>query len=59
MSIASLPRFSNVNWLNFNNKHCNSLTIGKYSTLLIGDSVIADLSRYSNIERDTFNREML
>ena len=27
--------------------------IGKCSTLLIGDSEIADLSHYSNIERDT------
>ena len=49
MSIAPLPRFSNVKWLNSHNKHGHSKTIGKYSTLLIGDSLIADLSLYSDI----------
>ena len=49
MSIALLPRFSNVNWLNSHNKHCYSMTIGNYSTLLIGDSIIDGLSGYSNI----------
>ena len=49
MSIAPLPRLSNVNWLNSHNKHCNSMMIGNYSTLLIGDSIIASLSCYSTI----------
>ena len=49
MSIAPLPRFSNVNWFNSHNEHCHSMTIGNYSTLLIGDSIMAGLSRYSNI----------
>ena len=34
---------------NSHNKYCNSMTICNYSTLLIGDSIIAGLSRYSNI----------
>ena len=54
MSIAPLPRFSNVSWLNFHNKHCNSMMIGTYSTLLIGDSIIASLSCYSNIWKRYF-----
>ena len=54
MSIAPLPRLSNVNWLNSHNKHCNSMMIGNYSTLLIGDSIIAGLSRYSNIWKRYF-----
>ena len=49
MPVALLPRFSNVNWLNSQNKHCHTMTMANYSTLLIGDSVIAGLSRYSNI----------
>ena len=49
MSIAPLTRLSNINWLNSHNKHCNSMTIRNYSTLLISDSIIAGLSRYTNI----------
>ena len=49
MSIAPLPRLSNVNWLNSHNKHCNSMTVCSYSILLIGDSIIAGLSRCFNI----------
>ena len=49
MSIALLPRFSNVIWLNSHNKHCEIMAVGNYSTLLIGDSIIDGLSGYSNI----------
>ena len=34
--------------------HCNSMVIGNYSTFLIGDSIIAGLSLYSNIWRKYF-----
>ena len=54
MSISPLPRLSNVNWLNSRNKRCNSMIIGNYSTLLIVDSIIAGLSRYSNIWKRYF-----
>ena len=54
MSIAPFPRLSNVNWLNSHNKHCNSMMIGNYSTFLIGDSIIAGLSLYSNIWKRYF-----
>ena len=54
MSIAPLPRLSNVSWLNSHNKHCNSTMIGNYSTLLIADPIIAGLSRYSNIWKRFF-----
>ena len=53
-SIAPLPRLSNVNWLNSHNKHCNSMMIGNYSTLLIGDSIIAGSSCNSNIWKTYF-----
>ena len=49
MSIAPLPRFSNVSRVNSHNKHCHIMTIRSYSTFLIGDSIIASLSCYSNI----------
>ena len=54
MSIAPLPRLSNVNWFNSHNKHCNSVMISNYSTLLISDSIIAGLSHYSNIWKRYF-----
>ena len=54
MLIAPLPRLSCVNWLNSHNKHGNSMTIGNYSALLIGDSIIAGLSRDSNIWKRYF-----
>ena len=54
MSIAPLSRLSNVNWLNYHNKHRNSMTIGNYSTLLTGDSITAGLSCYSNIWKRYF-----
>ena len=54
MSIAAQPRLSNFNWLNSHNKRCNSMMIGNYSALLIGDSIIAGLSRYSNIWKRYF-----
>ena len=54
MPIAPMPRHSNVKWLNFQNEPCNNMTIGDYSTLSIGDSIIADLSRYSNIWKRYF-----
>ena len=48
MSIAPLPRFSKENWLNLHNNHCKSIITSNYSTLLIGDSLINGLSRYTN-----------
>lgn len=54
MYIAPLPRFSNVNWLNFHNNYCNSETISNYSTMLIGDSMITGLTRFTNIWKKYF-----
>ena len=46
MSVAPLPKFSNVNWLN---SHKKTLTVWRSAiTLQIGDSVIAGLSHCSN-----------
>ena len=43
-----------VNWFNSHNKQCNSMTIGNYSTVLIGDFIIAGLSCFSNIWKRYF-----
>ena len=54
MSITPLSRSYNTNWLNLQNKHCNVISNSNYATLLIGDSLIAGLSRYPNIWRRYF-----
>ena len=54
MFINPLPRSNNTNWLKLHNKHCNDIINSSYSTLLIGDSLIAGLSRYPNIWRRYF-----
>ena len=59
---APLPRLSNVNWLNFHNKHCNScnsMMSGNYSTLVIVDSIIAGFLTVLVFGRDTLNRYMI
>ena len=40
--------------VNFHNKHCNNMITGNYSILLIGDSIIAALPRYSNVWKRYF-----
>ena len=54
MSIAPLPRYNKTNWLNLHNKHYNDILSTNYKTLLIGDSLIAGLSRYPNIWKKYF-----
>ena len=49
MSIAPSPRFNKLNWINTHNNHCYNLEKSQYSTLLIGDSIIAGLSPYNNV----------
>ena len=49
-----MPRCHKMNWLNTHHKLCNNILNCHYSTLLIGDSLIAGLSRYSEIWRKYF-----
>ena len=54
MTIPS-TRFSEPNWLELHLKHCSFLTNGKCGTILIGDSIVAGLSRYQNIWARVFD----
>ena len=38
-----------MNWLNFHHNHCSKLAKNTFETILIGDSIIAGLSRYQNV----------
>ena len=55
--ITTIPsaRFSKRNWLELHLKHCYFLTNDKRGTILIGDSLVAGLSRYQNIWNRDFS----
>ena len=42
-------RFSKKNWLNFHHNHCSKLAKYTFEAILIGDSIVAGLSRYQNV----------
>ena len=49
MTITPTTRFSKKNWLNFHHNHCSKLANYTFETILIGDSIVAGLSRYQNV----------
>ena len=53
MSATPSTGFSKMNWLNFHYDHCSKLTKNIFKTIIIGDSIVAGLSRYQNV-RDKF-----
>ena len=53
MTTIPSTRFSNINWLNFHYDHCSKLAKNAFETTLVGDSIVAGLSRYQNV-RDKF-----
>ena len=53
MTTTPSTRFSKMNWLNFHYDHCSNLAKNTFETILIGDSIVAGLSRYQNV-RDKF-----
>ena len=53
MSATPSTGFSKMNWLNFHYDHCSKLAKNTFETIIIGDSIVAGLSRYQNV-RDKF-----
>ena len=49
MTTTPSARFSKKNWLNFHHNHCSKLATYTFETILIGDSIVAGLSRYQNV----------
>ena len=45
-------RFSKMNWLNFHYDHCSKLAKNTFETIIIGDSIVAGLSRYQNVRNN-------
>ena len=53
MTRSPSTKFSKMNWLNFHYDHCSKLAKNTFETIIIGDSIVAGLSRYQNV-RDKF-----
>ena len=49
MTTTPSTRFSKKNWLNFHHNHCSKLAKYTFETILIGDSIVARLSRYQSV----------
>ena len=49
MTTTPSTKFSKKNWLNFHHNHCSKLAKYNFETILIGDSIVAGLSRYQNV----------
>ena len=57
MTTTPSTRFSKMNWLNFHYDHCSKLAKNTFETIIIGDSIVAGLSRYQNV-RDKFLKSL-
>ena len=52
-------RFSKPNWLELHPNNCSFLTNDKCGTNLIGDSIVAGLSRYQNVWNRNYSFNIL
>ena len=49
MTASPIVRQSKASWMNTHLKHCSRLNNKSFDTILIGDSLIAGLTRYSKV----------
>ena len=49
MTVIPTARQSKTNWMNAHPRHCSRLNNKSFNTILIGDSLIAGLTRYSKV----------
>ena len=49
MTTTPSTKFSKMNLLNFHYNHYSKLSKNTFETILIGDSIVAGLSRYQNV----------
>ena len=49
MTTIHLSRLFKTNWLNSHRNHCSKLLRNYYETIIIGDSIVAGLSRYQSV----------
>ena len=54
MALIPTERFYKSNWVEYHRNHCFKIKDSKPNTLLLGDSIVAGLSRYPNVWNDYF-----
>ena len=54
MALISTERFYKSNWIEYHCNHCSMIKEAKPNTLLLGDSIVAGLSRYPNVWKKYF-----
>ena len=59
--MASIPteRFYNNNWLNFHQNHCLQVKQENINSITIGYSIVAGLTRYTNICNNLFSNRFI
>ena len=59
--MASIPseRFYNNNWLKIHKNHCFQVKQENINSIIIGDSIVAGLTRYTNIWNNLFGNSFI
>ena len=59
--MASIPsdRFYNNNWLKIHQNHCFQVKQEKFKSIIIGDSIVAGLTRYTNVWNNRFGNRFI
>ena len=54
MALIPTERFYKSNWIEYHRNHCSMIKDAKPNALLLGDSIVACLSRYPNVWNEYF-----
>ena len=59
--MASIPskRFNNCNWFRIHHNHCFHVNHNNINSIVIGDSIVAGLTRYLNVWKNLFGIEFI
>ena len=59
--MASIPskRFYNNNWLKIHQNHCFQVKQENFNSIIIGDSIVAGLTRYTNVWNNLFGNRFI
>ena len=59
--MTSIPskRFNNNNWLKIHHNHCFHVDHDNINSIIIGDSIVAGLTRYSNVWKSLFGNKFI
>ena len=59
--MASIPseRFYINNWLKIHQNHCFQVKQEDFNSIIIGDSIVAGLTRYTNVQNSVFGNRFI